>query len=325
MCNEFATARLRRAGLFVKNTQIWERLRRVRSVVFDKTGTLTMDVPRLKNPEDVRSLDPLAAQALDHVVEQNPHPVARSLREALLAGHPSLNRPKEHASIKEVIGQGVTWTDPGANQWSLGKPGWKNETPSEAQTLLCQNGLTVAAFHFEEDVRDDARAMFAFFRKQDLQTAILSGDAPVRVHRIASQLGLSAGRIRAACSPHDKADWIHQHAEGEALMIGDGANDSLAFDAAVCRGTPVVDKSILEASADFFFFGRSLQCLPQLFQVVRRRRQTVAVIFAAAISYNLIAVGLCLAGMMHPLLAAILMPLSSIATLAIAWTGLSGK
>ena len=49
MCDEFATARLRRTGLFIKNAQIWERLRKVRTVVFNKTGTLTMDVPRLQN------------------------------------------------------------------------------------------------------------------------------------------------------------------------------------------------------------------------------------------------------------------------------------
>jgi len=335
MCDEFATARLRRAGLFIKNYQIWERLRRVRQVVFDKTGTLTMDVPRLRDPAAVRQLDPLAAQALHQLVEQNPHPVARSLREALLAEHPALlgdrrdAYPKQPhwrdacATLEEHIGQGVLWRDEGGNEWSLGKAGWKNTSPSNAQTALCQNGLIVAEFNFMEDVRDDAKDSINYFRHENLDTAILSGDAPERVHHIAAQLGLDPARVRAACTPADKAEWIWTHAREEALMIGDGANDSLAFDAAICRGTPVVDKSILEASADFFFFGRSLRCLPALFQTARHRRQTVAVIFGAAICYNLVAVSLCLAGMMHPLLAAILMPLSSIATLAIAWVGLS--
>lgn len=335
MCDEFATARLRRAGLFIKNAQIWERMRRIRTVVFDKTGTLTMDVPRLKNPAAVRELDPLAAQALHHLVEHNPHPVARSLREALLAEHPGLIRNRQIAdakqanwqdacsAVEESIGQGVSWTDEGGNEWSLGKVGWKSPDTSDAQTLLCQNGLIVAEFDFAEDVRDDAREAIDHFRHQNLDTTILSGDAEARVAHIARQLGLKPEATQAGCTPQDKANWIETHAKGRALMIGDGANDSLAFDAAICRGTPVVDKSILEASADFFFFGRSLRCLPELFQTARRRRQTVAVIFTAAVAYNLAAVGLCLAGMMHPLLAAIVMPLSSVATLAIAWVGLS--
>jgi len=115
MVDEFANARLRRVGLFVKTAEIWERLRRVRTVVFDKTGTLTMDAPRLKNPEALRDLDPTARHALHVLVRDNPHPVARSLRESLLAqggtAHETAPRSPE-SPIRETIGQGVAWTDP---------------------------------------------------------------------------------------------------------------------------------------------------------------------------------------------------------------------
>ena len=325
MCDEFANARLRRSGLFIKSAQIWARLQKVRTVVFDKTGTLTMDIPRLQNTEAVKALDPLAIHALHQLVEHNRHPIARSLREALLASHSKTlkNRQDTCATIKETIGQGVAWTDAGGNEWTLGKPSWKQlETENRVteepnpHSLLRQNGLTVAAFNFQEDVRDDARAAVDELRTHNLDTAILSGDAPARVNPIAAQLDIQA---KSQCSPRDKATWIEANAPHTALMIGDGANDSLAFDAAVCRGTPVVDKSILEASADFFFFGRSLRSLPELFAVARKRRRTVSGIFVLAVIYNISAIGLCLAGLMHPLLAAILMPLSSLVTLAIAW------
>jgi Cu2+-exporting ATPase len=331
MCDEFANARLRRSGLFIKSAQIWARLRQVRTVVFDKTGTLTMDIPRLQNPESIQTLDPLAAQALHHLVDQNRHPIARSLREALLATFPNIggraSRPPFTAPIEEIIGQGVAWTDAGGNIWTLGKPSWKQPTTHNSRkankttphTVLRQNGLLVAGFEFKEDVRDDARDAVDQLRVHNLDTYILSGDAANRVEPIASALGIEA---RAQCSAQDKAAWIHAHAPGQALMIGDGANDSLAFDAAVCRGTPVVDKSILEASADFFFFGRSLRSLSELFQVAAQRRRIVSTIFTVAVLYNITAVGICLAGLMHPLLAAILMPLSSLATLGMAWLGL---
>lgn len=350
MCDEFANARLRRSGLFVKSAQIWERLRQVRTLVFDKTGTLTMDIPRLLNPESVKELDPLAAHALHQLVENNRHPIARSLREALLAAFPSIVARassslhagrQQHApatspsAVQETIGQGVAWTDAGGNEWTLGKPKWKSrgEIPARRfaeeragsppllspHSMLRQNGLTVASFDFQEDVRDDARAAVDQLRTRGFGTAILSGDAPERVRLIANQLDIEA---KSQCSPRDKSAWIEANAPGQALMIGDGANDSLAFDAAVCRGTPVVDKSILEASADFFFFGRSLRCLPELFQVASKRRRIVTTIFTVAVIYNISAVGICLAGLMHPLLAAVLMPLSSLFTLGIAWLGL---
>ena len=331
MCDEFATARLRRTGLFIKSADIWERLHQVNTVVFDKTGTLTMDTPRLNNPAAIRELDPLSCQALFALVEHNVHPVARSLREALMAYHIHIvrNLPQEilTADICETIGQGVSWTDRGGNCWTLGKPLWqtnnsKRPQPNNAHSVLRQNGLLVAAFEFVEDVRDDARAAVDSLRIRKMGTAILSGDLNYRVSKIAQGLGLDKKSVKAECTPFDKANWIERHAPGSALMIGDGANDSLAFDKAICRGTPVVDRSILEASADFFFFGRSLRSLPALFTTASARRRTVSTVFITAVSYNLAAVGLCLAGLMHPLLAAILMPLSSIATLAISWIGL---
>jgi len=331
MCDEFATARLRRGGLFVKAADLWERLARVRCVVFDKTGTLTLEVPRLRNPGAVRQLDPFARTALLHLVRDNPHPVARSLREALLAEHASnlSSEPAPDGTIDEIVGQGVAWRDAAGNRWTLGKPAWEESAAAasapEGRTVLRQNGLLVASFEFEDDVRDDARETVDFLHRLGMETAILSGDHAPRVARVAEALSLAPELALAGCSPQRKADWIRARAPGRALMIGDGANDSLAFDHAVCRGTPVVDRSVLEASADFFFFGRSLRCLPELFAVARRRRLTTRTIFAAALAYNLAAVGLCLAGWMHPLLAAIIMPLSSIATLAIAWTGLGRK
>ncbi|MGJ8638480.1 MAG: heavy metal translocating P-type ATPase [Opitutaceae bacterium] len=328
MCDEFATTRLRRAGLFIKSSQIWERIRSVNTVVFDKTGTLTMDIPRLDNPEVIKGLDPLSAKALAQLVDHNLHPIARSLREALLAYHPHLGHdPLASSIVEESIGNGVTWKDTAKNEWSLGKPRWKaaHDDAQLTHSVLRQNGLLVAGFNFSEDVRDDARNAIDTFRSAGLSTTILSGDVSDRVAQIAQQLDLRPEQTRASCTPSDKAEWIDQNAKGTALMIGDGANDSLAFDKAICRGTPVVDRSILQASADFFFFGRSLRCIPELFSTAAMRRQTIRMVFTAAVFYNCAAVALCLMGKMHPLLAAILMPLSSIATLAIAGWGMSRR
>ncbi len=327
LCDELAIARLRRSGLFIQSGQIWERLRRVKKVVFDKTGTLTMDTPRLANPQSIEGLDPFAAQALYQLVAQNSHPLARSLREALLThySNQSLRLNPSFCDLQEIIGKGVSCTDAGGTQWSLGQPDWLAQdalAPIGARTVLRQNGLLITAFQFVEDVRDDARDSLAALRRRKLDLVILSGDHAERVMRIAAQLDLAPDAAKAAYSPTEKACWIETHAPDTALMIGDGANDRLAFDQAICRGTPVVDRSILEASADFLFFGRSLRCLPQLFLTASQRRRTVNIVFSLAVAYNIVAVSLCLAGMMHPLLAAILMPLSSILTLAIAWLGL---
>ena len=72
-------------------------------------------------------------------------------------------------------------------------------------------------------------------------------------------------------SPHAKVAWLLEHGADDALMLGDGANDSLAFDAARCRGTPVIHRGVLEHKADFYYLGQGLAGLRALFEVAALR------------------------------------------------------
>jgi len=74
---------------------------------------------------------------------------------------------------------------------------------------------------------------------------------------------------------------------------------------------------MLEKKSDFYFLGRSLRPVGILLDIARQRQASVCLVFLFAIAYNIGAIWLCLAGMMSPLLAAILMPLSSLVLLAI--------
>jgi Cu2+-exporting ATPase len=105
-------------------------------------------------------------------------------------------------------------------------------------------------------------------------------------------------------------------------MLGDGANDSLAFDQALCRGTPVIHRGVLEQKSDFYYLGRGIDGIRAMFEVntVRTRTQTRILVFSVA--YNLLAVGLAVAGHMNPLVAAIMMPINSILTLLIVTGGM---
>jgi len=105
----------------------------------------------------------------------------------------------------------------------------------------------------------------------------------------------------------------HRH----ALFVGDGANDALAFAHAGVRGTPATPHGLLQDKADFYFTGRGLGGLLQLFAVQKLRHRAVRAAFLFAVSYNVAVAVVALAGQMHPLLAAILMPLSSLASMSL--------
>jgi Cu2+-exporting ATPase len=149
-----------------------------------------------------------------------------------------------------------------------------------------------------------------------LSVAILSGDRVGKVAKLARELGLEPGRAVGELTPVQKAEWLARYAPDDALMLGDGANDSLAFERALCRGTPVIHRGVLERKADFYYLGRGIGGVRALFAVDAIRRRTQQGILGFSIVYNLLAVGLAVAGRMNPLVAAALMPINSLVTLA---------
>jgi Cu2+-exporting ATPase len=155
-------------------------------------------------------------------------------------------------------------------------------------------------------------------RSLNLGVFILSGDRSEKVIRMADQLGLSNEAIAAEKTPAEKADWIRELDQQDTLMVGDGANDSMAFAAAHCRGTPAIDRGLLEHESDFFFLGRGLAGVRRLFEMLKSRRRAIATVLGFTTFYNLAVVAVALAGMMNPLLAAVLMPASAVISLGLA-------
>lgn len=314
LADEMATVALRKRGVFVRAEDLWGRLQHIRKIVFDKTGTLTLETPKLIDSSLVRDLSPEALGILYTMVRDNPHPVSRALLEAVLTeGTPELGA----GMIKETVGQGVA-----IGQWSLGRAGWSDTGAEDGRTVLAWGGGTVARFEFSDEARGDAKQEIEALRGDGFETFILSGDQTEKVAAMARSIGIPPDNAYGNQTPQGKAAWLREHGAEDALMLGDGANDSLAFDAARCRGTPVIHRGVLEQKADFYYLGKGLGGVRALFQVNTVRRQTQRFLLIFMIAYNAIAVSLAVAGLMNPLFAAVLMPLSSLATLAIVGVGM---
>lgn len=340
-------------GVFLREASLWSRLPGVRQILFDKTGTLTLPVPCLKNPEILSPLPEEARRALLRLVATNRHPVARALHEALSVAEsssrrtgtggletgereperPRENRPPAGSSsvtpspFDEEPGLGVSFREEkGGPVWSLGKPGWKSSPSAPHRTVFSRDGLAVAGFDFEEALRPDAREEVDRLRRRVSMIGILSGDRQENVDAIADAAGIPRSAAHGGMSPEDKAQWLRQNDAAQTLFIGDGLNDSPALGVARCSAVAAGGTALpVEANADFLFLGRGLSVLDRLFEAAEERRHGLAVVFGFAVVYNVVAVGVCWAGHMSPLLAAVVMPASSLVTLALAAGGRGGR
>jgi Cu2+-exporting ATPase len=307
LADDIAASRAEGHGVFVRTLGLWKKLTRLRQIVFDKTGTLTLENPVLVNPESLTALDASARQALRHLTSGNLHPVSRSLFDAL-GGTPD---QVLDAEVIETAGQGLHFEQNGIT-WAITRP--KDQA---ADAIFTRNGSEVAAFRFHDALRgessDEVRALTA----RGLRIRILSGDREPKVADIAAQLGLDRDQWHHSLTPEQKAEWIAAHDPQGTLYIGDGANDSLAFDAASCAGSPVTGRSFLEHKADFYFLGHSMRFMSSLLDIASTHRRAVHAVFGFSVTYNIVTATMGLFGHLSPLLAAILMPLSSVATLSI--------
>lgn len=318
LADDLAATQLQRWGVFLRSTSFWSRILKVRKIIFDKTGTLTMERPLLENPDAVDHLDDTTATALAALTHGSLHPVSRTLLETLGHRGQKLLQSIRTVKIEEIPGTGVEYHD-GRYTWSLGRPQWKN--PQAAGQLegtdFCCDGRMVARFHFRDTLRPSAHDSIHHLKQCGMQLHICSGDHANQVRCVADMLSIASDHARGGLTPEEKAAHVRELDHHDTLYLGDGANDSLAFDSAYVTGTQVTDRSLLESKADFYTLGSGLAFLPQLFRIAKARARAVRHAFFFALAYNICVITGSLTGNMNPLLAAIIMPLSSLASLAI--------
>jgi Cu2+-exporting ATPase len=180
-------------------------------------------------------------------------------------------------------------------------------------------------FLFADKVRSDAATVAAALQRQGYRLALLSGDRVAVTERIAREIGIEAWQ--AELKPADKIAWLDRRkAEGHrVLMVGDGLNDAPALAAAHASMSPASAADISQRAADFVFQGEALSPILDAISTAKRARAMALQNFGVALVYNAVCVPLAMAGMVTPLIAAIVMSTSSILVTANAARLAGGK
>lgn len=308
----FALTRARRRGILIKNADVLENLSQVKLAYFDKTGTLTSSQLRvLRTEPQVLSLESIGL--ILGMEQSSNHPVAFALREHFK--HHS--GPKAQLrNVQEIPGQGVIGTTPAGQTVRLSAPKSETEENQKAVVLYIDE-LPVAQIFLEAEVLFESGALFKLLQKKSIQVGILSGDSAAQVKAVGQKLNIT--NLLWSQKPQDKARQIES--SPNCLFVGDGVNDTLAFKKALVA--VAVSGSLTEAlkSADVYLVKPGLKSLEELFitsdlalLLIKRN-----LVFSAV--YNFLAGGAAVLGLVNPLVAAVLMPISSVSMLLLTHFG----
>jgi Cu2+-exporting ATPase len=329
LAQELVHVALRRAGVFVRRQSFLDRALRVRTVLFDKTGTLTRDRLALL-PASRAALDGLSAEAREvtaAMAARSNHPASRALAEALGKGAPAVAAAM--GTLEEIPGRGLQWTHAGT-AWRLGRPEFAAPATAAAtpgapgETWLARGVEVLARLELAEEVRTDVKADLERLRASGLEVRVLSGDHPDRVRALARRVGLDEERAEGGLGPEAKAARVRELDRHDTLMVGDGINDAPSFAAAYCTATPAVDRPHLPARADLYYLGDGVAAVAHALAAARRLRRVVWGNLAFALAYNAVALALAFAGVVTPVLAAVLMPASSLTVVGVTIARLAG-
>jgi Cu2+-exporting ATPase len=316
-----AVGRAARRGMLVRGGDALEALARPGTLVLDKTGTLTegrLELSRWDGPEDLRG----AVLALERHAT---HPVAAALERAWRGESVP---PADEVEVTlgggvrgRVSGREVVVGSPAfVAARATGRPPGDEGDAAHTPIWVALAGQVVAAARFTDPVRAESAAVLARLRTEGWRMRLLSGDDPGVVAAVGARLGFAPAECRGGVGPEGKRDAIAALArEGPVVMVGDGVNDA----AAIARATVGIGvrggAEACLAAADVFLVRPGLTALADLTTGARRTLRLIRWNITVSLVYNLAGAGLAMAGLIHPLVAAVLMPASSLTVVLMSW------
>ena len=293
--------------LYLKNAQVVESLSKTDSIVFDKTGTLTLQ-EKYQVQYDGQDLNPEQKSIIKTMVKASNHPLSRLIYE-FFKEEPLT----ELDNVEEITGQGIK-ARKGKDEFKIGSATFTgaSRTGQGTRVWVSINNQIIGKFVFEAHYRKGVANLFNRLR-QRYKLYILSGDNDAE-KPVLEKLLPAGTTYRFNQSVHDKMDFIQDlQAQGKSvMMIGDGLNDAGALQQADVGIAISENTNVFTPSSDGILKADKLLQLPDFLQVARQTKRIIYVSFIIAFFYNIIGLSFAVTNHLTPIVAAILMPISSI-------------
>ena len=298
---------------YLKNSSVIERMATIDTVVFDKTGTLTTNHKNVIVYKGI-ALTKEEESLLTSTVRASNHPLSRSLY-ALLQKH-NISTLDE---FQEEIGQGLIGVV-NQNQIKVGsyafvadeQSAYSNAYQYQTTVHISANDTYKGCYVFFNEYREGVQEIFKSLA-EDCKLAVLSGDNEGEKAHLRSLLPEGTELIFNQ-QPADKLKYIKalQDKGQKVMMVGDGLNDAGALSQSDVGLVISENINVFSPACDGILDAARFQDITRFITLSRKGKRVIQYAFIFSLLYNLIGLGFAITGHLAPVVAAILMPLSSI-------------
>ncbi len=300
---------------YLKHARIIEALAAIDTIVFDKTGTITQpneSVVKYHGP----ALSDDEKNILQHISSQSSHPLSRLIASQLNNGEHTGTVIQE---FKEYSGKGLEAlvndipVRMGSADFIKGIDNAvaKIETATEVNVQI--GSSYTGYFSISNHYRKGLRKAINELKNSGYEMHVLSGDNYAEQENLQYIFGKKA-ILRFRQLPLDKLEYIRQLQAGnkKVLMIGDGLNDSGALMQANV-GIAVNDNNAqFTPACDAILDGSRINDISRFMHYAKSGKKIVTASFILSILYNIVGLSFAVSASLSPIVAAILMPASSI-------------
>ncbi len=304
---------------YLRSPEVIEKMSKISHIVFDKTGTLTQH-RKSKITYEGQILSREEQEQIADVLSQSSHPATKAILAYL-----ETDAQHEVKDFKLTEGKGVeAWIN--EHYYKIGSPAFAGIEKSDtkgSQVVVAKDGVVKGIFQVSNVYR------FGIFDlvqklKNRFRLSVLSGDndaeAPVLKNYFVDNESMLFHQ-----KPDDKLEYVRhlqENGSGQVMMIGDGLNDAGALRQSDV-GIAVTDSdNTFTPASDGIIDAQRLANLDKFLAFAKDGHRIITVSFVISIFYNVIGLYFAVQGILSPLIAAILMPSSSVSIILITY-GLS--
>lgn len=293
-------------SFYLRNVETIEHIQDIDYIIFDKTGTIT-DSNKIEVTYSGKQLTSSLRSIIKSTCSHSSHPLSQAIVNSLEDDHII-----DISRYQDYIGKGFTARCDGYKVKVGSSSFIFNAQENENGVFIEINGEYLGCFKFEHALRDNIKSVMSKLRSQ-YKIGLLSGDTSHERARFKKLMGADA-EIYFNQKPKDKLEKIKslQDKGYHVMMIGDGLNDAGALKQANVGIVISDDTNNFSPACDGIIGASLFYDLYNQFTFIKKSKYIIYGAFLLAFIYNTIGLYFAISGQLSPVIAAILMPLSSI-------------